>query len=254
MENAMFRSLPRPILFVLICPALMASKCRKPPETAVLEDLDLPQIEMPTPELELQFVAIDPDTAPANSFFDVRLYGSGFEEGATVEVGGLTSREVSLVDSGTLVVTLPPLDSGVYDVTVVNPDESRAVRRAGLEVIALTAEQQEICRSATLHFGYDSSALQDMDKEELEKLGPCFLMSPDRIVLEGHTDERGSTTYNLALGQQRADAVESTLVAQGLAPSRMRSMSFGEERPVELGETEEAWQENRRVELKVIAP
>jgi len=249
----MFRSLPRPLLLVLLCPALAASKCRKPPESAVLEDLSLPEIEMPTPEMELQLVAVDPDTAPANVFFDVRLYGSGFEEGAVVEVGDLTSQEVTLMDMGTLIVTLPPMGAGVYDVTVHRLDGSKAVRRAALEVMALTAEQREACRSATLHFDFDSSDLVDLDKDEIGVLAPCLLMSPERVVLEGHTDSRGSTTYNLALGQRRADSVESDLVAQGLAPSRMRSMSFGEEQPSDMDEDEEAWTENRRVELKVLA-
>ena len=248
----MFRSLPRPLVLVLLCPVLAASKCRTPPESAVLEEISLPEIEMPTPEAELQLAAIDPDTVPASVFFDVRLYGSGFQEGSVVEVGDLTSQEVTLMDMGSLIATLPPMEAGVYDVTVLSPDGSRAVRRAALEVVALTAEQQEACRSATLHFDFDSVDLKEMDEDQLKSLAPCLLMSPDRVVLEGHTDSRGSTTYNLALGQRRADSVESSLVAQGLAPSRMRSMSFGEERPVELDETEESWTENRRVELKVL--
>lgn len=239
-------------LLLLICPVLMASKCRKEPEGEILADLPLPAVDLPGPEIDFQLVAINPDNIPADTFFDVHLYGSGFEEGAVVEVGELSSQEVSMVDSGTLIVTLPPIEAGVYDVAVVNPDGARATRRAGLEFIAMTAEQVERCNAAILHFELDSAELKTGDEDRLSELAPCLLLHPDRVVLEGHTDERGSTTYNLALGQRRADSVEQQLVTHGVTPSRLRSMSFGEERPVELGHDEDSWKENRRVELKVV--
>lgn len=239
-------------LLVLLCPLLMASKCRKEPEADILEDLPLTEVELPGPEVDFQLVAINPANIPANTFFDVHLYGSGFEDGVVVEVGDLTSEEVSLVDDGTLIVTLPPIEEGVYDVSVVNPDGLKATRRAGLEILGMTAEQLERCNAAVVHFELDSADLKSGDEGRLEELAPCLLLNTDRVVLEGHTDERGSTTYNLALGQRRADSVERQLVSHGVTPSRLRSMSFGEERPVELGNDEDSWQENRRVELKVL--
>lgn len=66
------------------------------------------------------------------------------------------------------------------------------------------------------------------------------------MTIEGHCDERGSTRYNIALGQRRADTTKAWLVAHGVAPERLRTISFGKSRPFEMGRSQEAWQSNRR--------
>ena len=71
-----------------------------------------------------------------------------------------------------------------------------------------------------------------------------------RANLEGHTDERGSREYNIALGQRRSDAVMNLLIAQGVQPSQLSSVSFGEEKPAVYGSGEDAWSKNRRVEIR----
>ena len=68
--------------------------------------------------------------------------------------------------------------------------------------------------------------------------------------LEGHTDERGTREYNMALGERRANAVRDYMVANGIASYRIESVSYGEERPVAYGSGESNWAQNRRVELK----
>ena len=70
-----------------------------------------------------------------------------------------------------------------------------------------------------------------------------------RVVLQGHADERGSTEYNLALGQRRADSVGEYLTARGVFPEQIETISYGEERPRALGSNEAAWAQNRRVEI-----
>ncbi len=70
-----------------------------------------------------------------------------------------------------------------------------------------------------------------------------------RVVLEGHTDERGGREYNLALGQKRADAVRRALALMGVQETQMEAVSFGKEKPAVQGSGEEAWSQNRRVEL-----
>jgi len=69
------------------------------------------------------------------------------------------------------------------------------------------------------------------------------------IRVEGHTDERGSNEYNLALGQRRADSVTRYMILQGIAAVQLESISYGETRPASSGSGEIAWQENRRVEI-----
>lgn len=71
------------------------------------------------------------------------------------------------------------------------------------------------------------------------------------VVIEGHCDERGSTEYNLALGERRAEAVRKALVAAGVMPEQMKTVSYGEERPADPGHNETAWSKNRRVVINL---
>ena len=75
-----------------------------------------------------------------------------------------------------------------------------------------------------------------------------------RVIIEGHADERGTREYNLALGERRANAVKNYLVALGIAPERIETISYGKERPAVLGTGEAVWRLNRRAVTKVITP
>jgi len=72
-----------------------------------------------------------------------------------------------------------------------------------------------------------------------------------RVQLVGHADERGSTLYNLSLGQRRAESVRQYLVNMGISSARLATLSYGEERPEQGGQSESAWATNRRVEFVV---
>ena len=72
-----------------------------------------------------------------------------------------------------------------------------------------------------------------------------------RIEVQGHADERGTTEYNLALGEKRASAVLNFMTTQGVASSRVRIVSFGEERPISQTSSETAWSQNRRCEFHI---
>ena len=71
------------------------------------------------------------------------------------------------------------------------------------------------------------------------------------VIVEGHADERGTREYNLALGERRATTVRDYLVAQGIGSGRMRTISYGKERPAVLGSNEDGWAQNRRAVLAV---
>lgn len=71
-----------------------------------------------------------------------------------------------------------------------------------------------------------------------------------KVIIEGHTDERGGREYNLALGQKRAEAVQKSLSLLGVSADQVEAVSFGEERPAAEGAGEAAWAENRRAEIK----
>ena len=100
------------------------------------------------------------------------------------------------------------------------------------------------------YFDFDSSQLSDEDIASLQEHGRYLTVNPDvNVRLVGHTDERGTPEYNIALGQERSEAVQRVLFFQGALSEQMDAISFGELKPVEFGHDESAWQLNRRVEL-----
>lgn len=101
-----------------------------------------------------------------------------------------------------------------------------------------------------IYFDYDSSDIRPQFVDILRAHASYLKSYPsERISLEGHTDERGTREYNLALGDNRADTVLRFLLAEGVRDSQMTTMSFGEENPADAGHTESSWALNRRVEL-----
>jgi len=102
----------------------------------------------------------------------------------------------------------------------------------------------------TIYFEYDSSDIQPRFLPILRAHASYLAAdSAAAVTLDGHTDERGTREYNLALGDQRAGTVRSFLSAEGVPNSRIRTMSYGEERPVDPDHDESAWALNRRIEL-----
>ena len=99
----------------------------------------------------------------------------------------------------------------------------------------------------TVYFGYDSSALSDDAQATLMRQAGFLRGNPSlTVTIEGHCDERGTREYNLALGERRATAARDYLLAQGVDPARIRVISYGKERPVAAGSTEQSWSKNRR--------
>lgn len=101
-----------------------------------------------------------------------------------------------------------------------------------------------------VYFDYDSSAIRDEDRATVEAHAQYLTRHADvKVTLEGHTDERGSREYNIALGERRANAVRDLMLLQGIAAGQISTVSYGEERPSVLGSDESAYRMNRRVEI-----
>ena len=98
-----------------------------------------------------------------------------------------------------------------------------------------------------IFFDLDSYALRPDARSALEKQAAWLQQNRNvTVTIEGHADERGTREYNLALGERRANAVRDYLVALGIDPNRIKTVSYGKERPVDARSTEEAWSRNRR--------
>jgi peptidoglycan-associated lipoprotein len=108
--------------------------------------------------------------------------------------------------------------------------------------------------TAAVHFDYDQSDLRADDRAILDAKIPILQANPTvKIRVAGHTDERGSDEYNLALGNRRAAAAKRYLQNKGIDGSRMDVVSYGEERPLNAGHDETAYAQNRRDEFQVTA-
>lgn len=102
-----------------------------------------------------------------------------------------------------------------------------------------------------VYFDFDSFVIRDEFKGLLDSHAKVLVRDGNkRLVVEGHTDDRGGREYNLALGQKRAEAVLRSLTLLGVSDRQVEAVSFGEERPASAGADEAYWAKNRRAELK----
>lgn len=119
---------------------------------------------------------------------------------------------------------------------------------SGASGSALGQDMEQLLNTNKVYFEFDSSAVDQESRRVIEAHSQFLIENPDvNVVLEGHADERGTREYNLALGERRANSVAEIMVAYGVAPGRIQTVSYGEERPAALGSDESAWQLNRRV-------
>ena len=103
-----------------------------------------------------------------------------------------------------------------------------------------------------IYFDFDSSVLKDTAKKSLIRKAEWFRTNPDAsIIIEGHCDERGTSAYNIALGDRRAQSAKAFFVDLGIDSNQISTVSYGEERPVDVSKTEEAWAKNRRAHFVV---
>ena len=105
--------------------------------------------------------------------------------------------------------------------------------------------------NADIFFEFDSSTISTEAEAILRAKAEWMQRNPSlAIVIEGHCDNRGTTEYNLALGERRAEGVKRFLIDLGVSETRIRTISFGEERPLDRGDGEEAWSKNRRAHFE----
>ena len=114
------------------------------------------------------------------------------------------------------------------------------------------AERRDAFTNVTVKFSYDSSAIMDAEIQTLEEKAEWLRKNADATVtVEGHCDERGTTEYNLALGDRRAARVKNFLVNLGIDTERITTVSYGEEKPATSGSGENVWAQNRRAQCVI---
>ena len=109
-----------------------------------------------------------------------------------------------------------------------------------------------IYKLRSVYFDFDSYTIQQKDIPLIQAHANYLIANKSKklsIVVQGNTDERGTTEYNLALGQKRSEAVKRSLVLLGVDANQVEAVSFGKEKPKNMNHNEEAWKDNRRVDI-----
>ncbi len=142
--------------------------------------------------------------------------------------------------------TQPPAETqvappGPITTETMKPEETQTA------MAGVAATQERPSEFPDIHFDFDQSFIREDAKPVLKEVADY--LKADRgasILIEGHCDERGTPEYNIALGERRAQSAKSYLVSLGVNPDAVSTVSFGEEKPIDLGHDEVAWERNRR--------
>ncbi|MGB1864301.1 MAG: peptidoglycan-associated lipoprotein Pal [Candidatus Puniceispirillum sp.] len=137
--------------------------------------------------------------------------------------------------------------TGTSSASASSSDSSASSSSSSSAANALTPAEKLAKVGNTVFFDFDSAALSYDAQVTLSRQAAFLQLNPEAVVvIEGHCDERGTREYNLALGDRRASAARDFLLAKGIDAARIRTVSYGKERPAMLGSNEEAWAKNRR--------
>ncbi|MBK6910258.1 MAG: peptidoglycan-associated lipoprotein Pal [bacterium] len=118
----------------------------------------------------------------------------------------------------------------------------------------LNEMERDLALVKIVYFDYDRAELRADGREAVRNNADLLRKWENwTVTIEGHCDERGTNEYNLALGERRARAAQRALEAEGIASSRIRTISYGEERPSDPGHAENSWSRNRRAEFRIAA-
>lgn len=120
---------------------------------------------------------------------------------------------------------------------------------------SMMKQDREKLAAYTVHFKYDSAVVQDNEQASIANVGQALSTDPTaKLLIEGHCDERGTEEYNRSLGERRALALREALAKIGVDPMRIRTISYGKDKPADPGHDESAWAKNRRGEFIYCTP
>jgi len=238
-----YRPYFRTLLISACALTLVVAGCNKKPQKAA------PSTYTPPPAAVKPTVSLSADKTTINPGESAKLTWTSTDANnvsIAPEVGAVTAQ-------GTTTVT--PATSTTYTITASGPGGnadatvSIAVNTPAPVTEAKTSSIDELFLQevADAYFDYDSAELRPDARQAVQKDAAFFKQYPTmRVTIEGHCDERGSTEYNLALGQRRANAVMQYLVSLGIPESRLNATSWGKEKPFCMEATEACYAKNRR--------
>jgi peptidoglycan-associated lipoprotein len=244
------RTYARALFSTLLVVVALGAACKKP----------APQAPPPPPP---------PAAAPpAQPMVNLQASPTSIQRGESVTLTWSSTNATSLnLSPGIGNVTaqgsqrLTPQDSITYTITATGPGGS-ADASAHITVTA-PPPSAPVSRERSLqelfdrevkdaYFDYDKADIRADARDALSQTAQFFRSNPQmKVVIEGHSDERGSTEYNLALGDRRAAAAKKFLVSLGIPADRLETVSYGKEKPFCSASTEQCWQQNRRAHFVI---
>ncbi len=239
--NSVSRSLYRAGLFTALAAVVLTVGCHKKVVPAPPPPPPPPAAARPTVTLQASPTAINKGESSTLSWNST----DATQLSIAPEVGAVTAQ-------GSTKVT--PSDSTTYTITASGPGGS-ASATATVSVNAPPPPTPPPAPAALdfyqevrdAYFDYDKADIRPDARQALSKTGDFLKANPQfKVTIEGHCDERGSTEYNLGLGQRRADAVKQYLSSLGVPADRLTTTSFGKEKPFCTEHNETCWQQNRR--------
>jgi peptidoglycan-associated lipoprotein len=146
-------------------------------------------------------------------------------------------------------------DDGMTDLENRAGMDGQPIPISDRDFSSYTTEDRAAFADYTVYFGFDSALVQASEDYKLTEIAAQLNGNMSNAVrIEGYCDERGTEGYNLALGERRALSLREALVAAGVDPNRIDTISYGEQRPANPGHDEIAWSENRRGEFILLIP
>jgi peptidoglycan-associated lipoprotein len=116
-------------------------------------------------------------------------------------------------------------------------------------------EDRAALANYTIHFAFDSAVIRRSEQANLQAVASALSSDPStKLTIEGNCDERGTEEYNRSLGERRALAARQALAKLGVDPARVRTISYGKDKPADSGHDESAWSQNRRDEFVLLHP
>jgi len=239
----LYRPFDRSLLVAVSVLALFVAGCSKKPVAAKTPSYT------PPPASVKPTATLSADRSSINKGESAKLTWSTTDAtnvSIAPEVGAVTPQgSTTVTPTASTTYTLTASSAGgnadaTVRISVAAPVVAEAPKSAGFDELW----NKEV-RDA--YFDYDSAELRADTRQALQRTADFLKNYPQaRVTIEGHCDERGSTEYNLALGDRRANAVKQYLVSLGVPPERLTSTSWGKEKPFCMESTESCWQQNRR--------
>ncbi|OON63696.1 peptidoglycan-associated lipoprotein [Massilia sp. KIM] len=152
--------------------------------------------------------------------------------------------------SSTKLNETPVVEKSPEPAPVAAQPDTREVKPVETATVDPLNDPKGVLANRSIYFDFDSFVVRDDGRPVVENHSAYLTKNTQRkILIQGNTDERGGTEYNLALGQKRAEAVRRAMGTLGVADGQMEAVSLGEEKPKATGSNEAAWAENRRADI-----